>query len=196
MALFDLKELDAAQDEQPRARGAAVWLPDSEDVLELDGLADLSALMVGMAHGRSLHYVSRGLWSVHDMLFAILDHVGPADVWMATWTITQDPIQKVLAAMEAGKIRTIWGLFDTRVQIRSEAVWHYARLNMARIALTANHAKVTVVENEDWAVVINGSQNYTRNPRIEAGVLTVSRKVAAFHRKWIEDKILECEQKP
>jgi hypothetical protein len=42
-----------------------------------------------------------------------------------------------------------------------------------------------VIENDEWSITINGSANYTNNPRIEAGCIIPLKASAEFHRKWI-----------
>ena len=51
------------------------------------------------------------------------------------------------------------------------------------------HAKVTVIQNETWGISIVSSANYTRNPRIEAGVICNSKEIAEFHKNWIVNEL-------
>ncbi|GAB3177605.1 phospholipase D-like domain-containing protein [Telluribacter humicola] len=195
MGLFDLKELDDSPQELSRPRG--LMLPcgsEQMEVLALDNRESLQIAVQQLQPGKSLHYLSRGLWSMHDLLFRVLELTGPADVALATWTITQEPVQMLVAGMEQGLIRSLSALFDVRVQIRNEDVYYYAQHNIARIGLAVCHAKVTVIENEAWHITINGSANYTNNPRIESGVITESREIAAFHRSWIIDEINQAQR--
>ncbi|MGI4870431.1 MAG: hypothetical protein ACRYFX_04545 [Janthinobacterium lividum] len=135
------------------------------------------------------HYATGGRWSAHELLQFILEHTGPARVSISTWTITEAPVRALLALREAGLITELDLLFDHRIKTRCpKAVQLVAALG-ARVHLAKCHAKVTVVENDEWAVTVLTSQNYTRNPRIEAGVIFTDRASADFHRSWMAAQI-------
>jgi hypothetical protein len=73
-------------------------------------------------------------------------------------------------------------IFDYRMGVRKPAELQFLQKITTEIKPAKCHAKVTVVENDNWGISIVGSANYTRNPRIEAGVLFTCRNVAAFER--------------
>jgi len=135
--------------------------------------------------GESLHFVSAGEWSMHDVLFHLLNQTGPADVWAASWSITEDPCRQLIRAMDQERIRNLHLLFDWRVKIRCPESAALAKHNATSCYLTSTHAKATVIINDDWQIAIVGSANYTNNPRIEAGVITCQQDLAEFHRDWI-----------
>ena len=82
------------------------------------------------------------------------------------------------------------GIFDYRNGIRKPAELQFLEKISTEIKPAKCHAKVTVLENDNWGISIVGSANYTRNPRIEAGVLFTLKDVAAFERNWIEKELL------
>jgi hypothetical protein len=136
-----------------------------------------------------LHYVSHGHWSLHNLLEYILPKVGKADVYIATWSLGEDATRCILNLVDAGWIHRIYAVLDYRAKNRHEAAFYLAQGHFAKIHTTACHAKVTVIVAEGHTLTINGSANYTNNPRIESGVISVSEKVAGFHKKWILDVI-------
>lgn len=143
--------------------------------------------------GHSYHYASAGLWSVHDLLFYLLAGTGPADVWIATWSMTEEPVRMLVQGLESGLIRSMRLLIDGRVTRRNASAYAFVKAHADKTAVTVCHAKVTVIRNENWHISINGSPNYTNNPRIESGIVTESRSVADFHQGWIEAEMAKAK---
>ena len=59
-------------------------------------------------------------------------------------------------------------------------------MNINKIVMTSIHAKVTVIRSPAGSVTITGSANWTQNPRIEQGVITLDPACADFHISWIK----------
>jgi len=135
--------------------------------------------------GETIHYVSMGDWSLHDVVLHIIDHSGPAEVDIVIWSIAEDPVRLLLKNIEAGNITRLRMLLDWRVKVRRPEVMQLCRANIAEIKLSSCHAKMALVSNDKWAVAVIGSANLTNNPRIEAGVIACDREVLDFHRSWI-----------
>ena len=138
-----------------------------------------------ISHDETIHYVSAGEWSAHDLLFHLLEQTGPAVVHIATWSITENPARQLVKRLNSGQIVKLNIIFDWRVKVRCPAAFELTKFNSADVRLTTCHAKVTIIENEEWQVAIVGSANYTNNPRIEAGVIACDKRIADFHKNWI-----------
>lgn len=190
-ALFSTRELARPAPASDPMRPAAVQLGLMPTLYLLSKGRKALRLHVGqMEPGRVIHYATGGRWSAHELLQFVLERTGPARVSISTWTVTEAPVRALLALREAGRITSLDLLFDHRIKTRCpKAVQLVAALG-ARVHLAKCHAKVTVVENDEWAVTVLSSQNYTRNPRIEAGVIFTDRASAAFHRGWMEAQLL------
>lgn len=139
--------------------------------------------------GETTHYASLGEWSMHDLLFHLLTQTGPAQVYISTWSVSEDAVRQLLAKLQDGSITTLKSVFDWRVKMRRPEAYELAKYNIADIRLTTCHAKVTVIENDSWSIAIVGSANYTNNPRIEAGVISCDKKAAAFHKSWMLEEL-------
>ena len=147
--------------------------------------AKLHQVFGQVAQQQSVHYVSLGDWSTHDLLFFLLEQTGPARVYFTTWAISEYAIRQLYQFIEQGLILELKGIFDYRNGIRKPAELQFLQKITTDIKAAKCHAKVTVIENDNWGISVVGSANYTRNPRIEAGVLCCDKNVAAFHRDWI-----------
>jgi hypothetical protein len=84
-------------------------------------------------------------------------------------------------------------VLDYRIERRKPEAFQLANNIITRIKLTKCHAKVLVIRNETWDVTIIGSANFSKNPRIEAGVIFTDRKTAEFNAGWI-DEIIEGKE--
>ena len=151
--------------------------------------ATVSAVIGRVKMGETVHYVSNGEWSMHDLLFHLISITGPARVTLCSWSISEKAVRRIIEAFNDNVLIDLRCVFDWRVKVRRPEVLSMVQKNIRNIALTACHAKVTVIENDDWSIAIIGSANYTNNPRIESGVIACDKAVAGFHREWMEKEI-------
>lgn len=146
----------------------------------------LKALIDCLHKEKHVHYVSDGDWSTHDIISQLLKEYKPAELFITTYAIREFSIRQLVMAMERKELLSVNMLLDYRAKVRTPEVYQLAQMNMNKIYLTAIHAKVTVMRSCKASITIVGSSNLTSNPRIEAGVISMSDEVANFHIKWIE----------
>jgi len=136
-----------------------------------------------------IQFVSKGDWSTHDLIFHILNQIGPSELTVATWSVTSPVVAQISNMIEVGMITKMDGLFDWRMKTRCPEAEQFMRFNCADIRLINCHAKVTVIQNKEWSVTIVGSANFTNNPRIEAGVIFTDKKTAEFNLEWMRGEL-------
>jgi len=149
----------------------------------------ISEIIGEITDGGSSHYASLGDWSTHDLLFYLLNITGAANVYFSTWAISEFAIRQLFSLIESGLILELKGIFDYRNGIHKTAELEFLRNITTEIKAAKCHAKVCVIENDTWGIAIVGSANFTRNPRIEAGVICADKKIAAFHKGWIINEL-------
>ena len=183
MTLFSSEDLAKKKPDRPKSAS----VPFKGTNLLTIGKANekLHQVFGKVVDGQSVHYASLGDWSTHDLLFFLLEQTGPARVYFTTWAISEYAIRQLYQFIEHGLILELKGIFDYRNGIRKPAELQFLQKITTDIKAAKCHAKVTVIENDHWGISVVGSANYTRNPRIEAGVLCCDKTVAAFHRDWI-----------
>lgn len=185
--LFSLSDIESVE---PVKRFTKVSRSRTEKLNALGKTNSRVAEVIGsLEMGVSLHYVSMGEWSTHDLLFHILKQTGPADVTFATWSFNEIAIRKMVDALKDGTIRSLKAILDWRIKVRRPKVYELVHFNVTDIRLTSCHAKVTVIANADWQIAIVGSANYTNNPRIEAGVIVCDPGIAQFHKEWMHQEL-------
>jgi hypothetical protein len=187
MSLFSTEELAKKKPDRPKS--GSVSFTGSNLLTIGKANEKLHQVFGQVIDGQSIHYVSLGDWSTHDLLFFLLAQTGPAKVYFTTWAISEYAIRQLYQFIEHGLILELKGIFDYRNGIRKPAELQFLQKITTDIKAAKCHAKVTVIENDHWGISVVGSANYTRNPRIEAGVLCCDKTVAAFHRDWILNEL-------
>jgi hypothetical protein len=152
-------------------------------------LGELPIIIESLQPNQAIQYCTGGRWSMHDMVRFLLLKSGPAKVWMTTWTITEEPMRILLDLIKTGYISELSAVLDYRIEKRKPEAFQLASNIITRIKLTKCHAKVCVIKNDQWNITIVGSANFSKNPRIEAGVLFTDQESADFHIQWIDDVI-------
>jgi hypothetical protein len=156
-------------------------------------LADLREEIPKLEHDTVTHYATGGRWSMHEVILHILELIGPAKMYLTTWTVTEDPMRALFQGINSGMVTELYCVLDYRIEKRKAEAFQLAKVNASKIKLTKCHAKVTVLQNEEWSVSIVSSANLSANPRIEAGVICTDKASAEFHKGWIMDLINENE---
>lgn len=185
------EEVEASQVNRPaatRSRGSR-----KRAAIRGVGIRQLREVIGSLEQGEIIPYATGGQWSNHDLLEFVLEKTGPADVYITTWSLTEEPVRAILDYAKRGMIRSLTCLFDYRIKARNPKVFQLIDTVIERKKLTKIHAKVTVIINEEWAVSIMSSANFTKNPRIEAGVILCDYETAAFNVEWIEEEINDLQ---
>lgn len=198
MSLFKPESIEVfehEEDNQPhRAVQAFVSEGRAHFVVGRHGV-DLEQLIPSLLPDRHYHIPSRGDWSLHHMLQFILGRIGPANVWVTSWGITQGPLQQVLDLVAGKQIVTLAALFDSRVKLQCPEAYQLVVMNpdRARVKLTKNHSKLLVLMNDEWGVTVASSANLTQNERLEYYVISTDRALAAHNRDWIELELADSQ---
>jgi hypothetical protein len=138
---------------------------------------------------QTIHYCSDGHWSAHELLEYLLQVTGPAKVYLTTWAMSENPVRSIVNMIDAGRITELNCVFDLKTQDRAPKVFQLMNSIVTRVKLAHCHAKIFVIENDEWLIANNGSANWTKNPRFEAGILTSNKQIASFYRDCIIKKL-------
>jgi hypothetical protein len=186
MGLFSSADLKKAT---LPAKGSFQKTPGQSKVILAKEGAQLQLLLAELEPECNYHFSTAGAWSLHDMIAMACQKIGPSRLFLATWTITEEPMRVLFQLIQEGWITELNCLFDYRIEKQKAEAFQLAKVNASRVKLTKVHAKVAVLVTDQRAVSIIGSANLTKNPRIEAGVLSTCKAVAEFHSGWIDNEI-------
>ena len=141
------------------------------------------------------HFMSDGSWSMYELLqYALSRFDGPCDVWLTTYSMTELSARVIAKLKDSDKIANLNVLMDYKSKMRYPQVDQLIRNVATRMGLTHLHAKVLVIGNRKNYLTVIGSANWTKNPRVEVGVIDQSQHVAAEHIHWIEEMITHSQQ--
>jgi len=150
---------------------------------------NLAEMLEESQMGDVICYHSDGKFSQHQLVASICEKVGPSSLHFATWTLTEDPVRVLYKLYEKGLITSVIALFDERIKTYSSNGLQFASTFFEKIGLSKSHAKITVLENESWSIVVLGSANWSNNPRLEAGTILFSKAAAQHYKLVINSKI-------
>jgi len=186
MALFETKKIKPVNDDQEEI----ITDDEAEDFVICKNPEKLQLLLKAIEGGKSVHYLSKGDWSMHDMIMQLLKKYSPAELFITTYALREFSVRQIILAQDAGQLSAVNMILDYRAKIRTPEVFQLASQNMNKICLFGIHAKVTVLRSDKGSISIVGSANWTSNPRVECGVVSMNPAVAEFHINWIK-KLME-----
>lgn len=144
------------------------------------------------APGESLHIVSNGRWDYWSFVPTVLRYLDrPAAFWGSTWTMNRNNVLELFALYDSGKLTRISILTGTYFKRRESSVAatliEGLQARRQRYRAFQNHAKVMLFEAPPDFIVIEGSANFTANPRLEQNVMVNDENLFRFHAEWMEE---------
>jgi hypothetical protein len=131
----------------------------------------------------------KGQFSLIDMVEHLLDHSGPADMVISTWTAAGADVDYALRLLANGKVRKLRFLVDFSFPSRQPG--YAAALVEAFgedcIRVSKNHAKFVLISNESWDLVLRTSANLNENRRLETFEVSDDPELAAFYGEIVDD---------
>ena len=148
----------------------AVALPSGE-VAEAVALPTepASRAVAGLRRGGRVVGMTKGQFSMIDLIRAIIDKTGPAHLQLSTWTAGIRDAHSAAFLLEAGRLLSVRILVDRSFATRQPRYCAAVRrlFGDEAIRCTRTHAKVALISNDDWSVAVRASMNLNRNPRFE-----------------------------
>jgi len=139
--------------------------------------------------GREIFGLTKGQFSLIDIIEAILARTGPAALEISTWTAANTDVSTALAMIAGGTVTRARWLVDLTFVRRCPQL--AARIREAfgddAIRVTRNHAKFAIVHNATWQVVCRTSMNLNHNPRLEDFTVAHDPELAAFLLQALDD---------
>lgn len=122
-----------------------------------------------MEPGGRIVGVTKGQFSLLDLVDAVLRRIGPASVTVSTWTPGRAEMESVCALLEAGRVTRFRLLVDRSFPTRHSQYVARVReiLPDSDIRMTRTHAKFALISGGEWRVCIRTSMNFNANPRFE-----------------------------
>lgn len=122
-----------------------------------------------IAHGMSVFAITRGQFSMIDMILYCLSQIGTASVSVWTWAIADYETEAMAGLMARREIDFGRLVIDSSADRRNGEIieqWR-RRFGDDQVKVCRNHAKIARVWNDDFRLLLRGSMNLNFNPRFE-----------------------------
>lgn len=129
-------------------------------------------------------FMHRGDWAVHEVLPMLVSRLGPSDVRLATYMVSEDSLRTLLLSDD---IRSLQLLVDLTVKRHKLPLLLFAESATSEIRLDYCHAKILLIENEQRRFGIVGSANLNRAHRWESGFYFTDGYAYDYFRKQFDD---------
>lgn len=152
------------------------------------GLVTAAEAIGRMTPGMALAGITKGGFSMLDIIQHILGEIGSADIDVSTWTMGVYDADVLWQFVRDRSIRSIRfvvdpSMFGRKVELSTAFL---AAFGAETIRAIDNHAKFTLIGNEAWQITICSSMNLNRNARLENFVLLTDPGVYAFYRAIVD----------
>ena len=141
--------------------------------------------------GESIHVVSNGDFDYWSLVPHALGSMGPSEFHGSTWTMNRGNVLDMFDLYDRGQLTSITLLTGLYFKRRESAVYATVVEGLESrgqwYAACPNHAKVILICDGTTDLVIEGSANFTANPRIENHVITNDRALYDFHKSWMDE---------
>ena len=114
--------------------------------------------------------MTKGQFSIINVIETILKQTGKADVIISTWTAANAEIKKAEKFLSNGNINNLHWIIDRSFKTRQEKYYNILKekFGEACISETNSHAKFILIRNNEWNIVIRTSMNLNENKRLES----------------------------
>ena len=144
---------------------------------------DIDALFPGLDDPDVIApYMHRGEWAVHEVLPMLVERMGPCDIRLATYMVSDESL-RVLGGL---KVRSLRLIVDMTVQRHKLPLLLFAENMLGDVRLDACHAKVLLMESDTKQFGIVGSANLNLAHRWESGFYFTKGKHYEYFRQQFE----------
>lgn len=135
-----------------------------------------------ITHGMEVYGLSKGQFSLVELVTHVLDATGPADLVISTWTAAGADLAHTQSLLASGLVRSARWLVDFSFPARQPSYCQQLRDRFGDDAIrcTANHAKFVLITNETWTIAIRTSMNLNLNQRLESYEISDDPALAAW----------------
>lgn len=119
--------------------------------------------------GYSRFGLTRGQFSMIDMILACLDQVGRAKVSLWTWCVASYEVDCFKRLLMDDRIHSAILVIDSQARTKNRQLlkdWQAVH-GPESIKWVVNHAKIATIETSECRLLLRGSMNLNYNPRFE-----------------------------
>ena len=171
---------------------SAIKVAQNQATFRIEGLRSARDTIGELSAGCRVIGITKGQFSLLDLIRAVLEQTGPADVLISTWTTGIRDAENANFLIQEGHMTSFRMLTDRSFVTRQPK--YVARIleifGPESIRCTKTHAKFAIIRNDKWNIAIRSSMNLNRNPRWEQFDLDDSAEISDFFTS-LYDEIAE-----
>ena len=170
------------------ARAAVTTEERQRIIRRMIGTQTAKEAIAGLAPGRGVFGLTVGQFSLVDLLYATIDHLGPCQIDLSTWSAATTDVADMVALIADGRVQSMRMILDLSLVHRKPEVAKTITERFGRhaIRVTSNHAKFALLSNDRWQVVLKTSMNLNQNPRMEDFDLSTDPELFAFLKGFVD----------
>lgn len=133
--------------------------------------------------------LTKGQFSLIDMINVLLEKIGPADVVISTWSAGLRDSTALAAMRASGRVRSVLIVLDRSYLTRQPeyAVTVEEAFGKENIRTTSTHAKFVLLRSDRNTVCIRSSMNLNQNDRCENFDLDDDPDIFAFYDDFVRE---------
>lgn len=145
-----------------------------------------------LEHGCEIFGLTKGQFSISDVIQHCLTQTGPATVDIATWTAALGDIKRAENLLRDGRITRIRFMVDPSFKSRKPEFCKalVETFGDGCIRTVNSHAKFAIIRNAEWDLAIRTSMNLNPNPRLENFEISDDRNLAQFFTDIVDQVFL------
>jgi len=181
--------------------GVAVPASDRDGWIEIRGkrealsvpAAPARAVAAALRSGCAIGGLTKGQFSLIDLLRALLERTGPAAVTIAAWSTGIRDAEIASWLVQSQRITSLTWVLDRSFVTRQPeyASVVLSRFGAAAVRTAETHAKFLIIRNADWSLVVRSSMNLNRNPRWEQYDVDDSVALADHYAALVAELVAE-----
>jgi len=141
-----------------------------------------------ISKGCDIFGLTKGDFSMIDILRHIAKEIGPCRIDVGTWTAAAAEIKQAFDMLRDGNILEMRWLVDRSFPQRQPKYFNALRAKFGEdcIRMARFHAKFILLENDDWSVAVRTSMNLNLNERIEFYELSEGSPISGYLKQVVE----------
>lgn len=132
--------------------------------------------------------LTKGDFSMIDILRHIAREIGPCRIDVGTWTAAAAEIGQAFDMLKDGNISAMRFLVDRSFPQRQPKYYSALRARFGDdcVRMARFHAKFILLENDDWSVAVRTSMNLNLNERIEFYEISEGSPISGYLRQVMD----------
>lgn len=150
----------------------------------------------GFQKGGRIVGLTKGQFSLIDMINAMLKKIGPCDISISTWSAGLRDSKSLEEMMNSGRVKSLRIITDRSFVSRQKeyAISITNAFGADNIRTTNTHAKFVILKNEEYNIVIRSSMNLNENKRCENYDLDDNVEIYNFFQGVVDEVFEQMPQ--